>query len=219
MYYLWRPDQKGSARTVMLKSSYYQSNDVVFLAKDLIGKTLCTHIGNHLTCGISTETEAYAGIVDRASHAYGDRRTARTETMYSKGGVSYVYLCYGIHHLFNIVTSKAGEPHAVLVRAIWPTVGIEKILARRSAGKLTKTLCNGPGKVTQALGIDLLHNNVSLTGKQIWISDEGVKIDPADIRTGPRIGVDYAGADAALPYRFWTDNYNFKNGISSDRIK
>src|SRR4051812_21670161 len=110
-----------------LKASYYANTDVVFLAKDLIGKTLCTRINNKLTCGIITETEAYAGIIDKASHAYGGRRTNRTETMYSKGGVSYVYLCYGIHRLFNIVTNTVDVPHAILIRAIYPTKGIEEI--------------------------------------------------------------------------------------------
>jgi DNA-3-methyladenine glycosylase len=192
----------------MLKSSYYLNPDVVFLAKDLIGKTLCTRINNVLTCGIITETEAYNGVIDKASHAYGDRRTKRTETMYSKGGASYVYLCYGIHRLFNIVTNANGIPHAVLVRAIYPTVGVEEIVKRRGL-KLSPQLCVGPGKVTQALGIDLIHNNISLTGKEIWIQDDKVKINENDIHTGPRIGVDYAGEDAKLPYRFWTTNYEF----------
>jgi DNA-3-methyladenine glycosylase len=192
----------------MLKASYYLNPDVVSLAKDLIGKTLCTRINGLLTGGIITETEAYAGVIDKASHAYGDRRTKRTETMYSKGGVSYVYLCYGIHRLFNIVTNVAGIPHAVLVRAIYPTIGIEEIMKRRGV-KPSSTWCVGPGKVTQALGIDLIHNNLSLTGKEIWIQDDHIKINPKDIQVGPRIGVAYAGEDAKLPYRFWTTKTNF----------
>ncbi len=192
----------------MLKASYYLNPDVVFLAKDLIGKTLCTKIDNKLTCGIITETEAYAGVTDKASHAYGERRTNRTETMYSNGGVSYVYLCYGIHRLFNIVTNQKDIPHAILIRAIYPTTGIDEIVKRRGV-KFSKTLCVGPGKVAQALGIDLLHNNLSLTGKKIWLRDDGVLINKKDIQVGPRIGVDYAGNDALLPYRFWTTNYNF----------
>jgi DNA-3-methyladenine glycosylase len=193
----------------IIRPSYYQHNDVVFLAKDLIGKTLCTRINDKLTAGIITETEAYAGVEDKASHAYGGRRTNRTETMYSKGGVSYVYLCYGIHRLFNIVTNEKDVPHAILIRAIYPTQGIDEILKRRNAARLTPNLCVGPGKVSQALGIDLLHNNVSLNGKQIWLRDDKVNIKQEDIQTGPHIGVDYAGFDATLPYRFWTTNYNF----------
>ncbi|MBC7485888.1 MAG: DNA-3-methyladenine glycosylase [Cytophagaceae bacterium] len=193
----------------MLKAFYYLNKDVLFLAEDLIGKTLCTNINNIFTCGIITETEAYAGVNDKASHAYNDRRTNRTEIMYSKGGVSYVYLCYGIHHLFNIVTNAKDIPHAILIRAIYPSIGIEEIEERRGR-KLSKNLCVGPGKVSQALGINLLHNNLSLTGKEIWVQDDGVKINPSDIQVGPRIGVDYAEEDAKLPYRFWTTNYDFK---------
>lgn len=191
-----------------LKASYYLNPDVVFLARDLIGKTLCTHINGVLTGGIITETEAYAGVTDKASHAYGNRRTKRTETMYSAGGISYVYLCYGIHRLFNIVTNAADIPHAILVRAIYPTIGIEEVLKRRGV-KPSPTLCVGPGKVSQALGIDLLHNNLSLNGKEIWIQDDHVNINPKDIQVGPRIGVDYAGEDAKLLYRFWVRDYGF----------
>lgn len=196
----------------MLKASYYLNPDVVFLAKDLIGKTLCTRINNILTCGIITETEAYAGITDKASHAFGGRRTNRTEIMYSKGGVSYVYLCYGIHRLFNIVTNVKDVPHAILVRAIYPAKGLEEIIKRRGV-KFSNTFCVGPGKVSQALGIDLLHNNLSLSGKQIWIQDDKIKIKGSDIHVGPRIGVDYAGEDAKLPYRFWTTKTDFKKGV------
>ncbi|MBL7920476.1 MAG: DNA-3-methyladenine glycosylase [Bacteroidia bacterium] len=192
----------------MLKASYYLNKDVVFLAKDLIGKTLCTLINGKLTCGIITETEAYAGVIDKASHSYGGRRTNRTETMYSKGGVSYVYLCYGIHRLFNIVTNDKDIPHAILIRAIYPTKGIEEIVKRRGV-KFSNNLCVGPGKVSQALGINLLHNNLSLTGKEIWLQDDKINIKENDIQVGPRIGIDYAGEDAKLPYRFFTTNYNF----------
>ena len=192
----------------MLKSSYYLNADVVFLAKDLIGKTLCTHINNILTCGIITETEAYAGVNDKASHAYNGKRTNRTETMYSIGGVGYVYLCYGIHRLFNIVTNNKDIPHAILIRAIYPTTGITEMVKRRGA-KLTDYLCVGPGKVSQALGILLVHNSLSLTGEEIWLQDDHIQIKENDIHVGSRIGVDYAGEDAKLPYRFWTTHHNF----------
>jgi DNA-3-methyladenine glycosylase len=192
----------------ILKASYFQNPDVVFLAKDLIGKTLCTRINNKLTCGIITETEAYAGVIDKASHAYAGKRTNRTETMYSRGGVSYVYLCYGIHRLFNIVTNAKDIPHAILIRAIYPTKGIDEMVKRRGT-KFSENLCVGPGKVSQALGIDLVHNNLPLSGKEIWLQDDGIKIKESAIKTGPRIGIDYAGEDAKLPYRFWTTDYNF----------
>lgn len=190
----------------MISASYYLNNDVVAVAKDLIGKILVTKINGKLTSGIITETEAYAGVTDKASHAYGGRRTNRTETMYSLGGVSYVYLCYGIHNLFNIVTNKQDVPEAVLIRAIKPYDGIEDILIRRKANSLTKTLCVGPGKVTKALGVDLTHNNLSLTGKTVWLKDDNIKLNKNKLNIGPRIGVDYAGEDAKLPYHFWIDD-------------
>jgi len=192
-----------------LERSYYLNNDVVFLAKDLLGKTLCTLIDDKLTCGIITETEAYAGVNDKAAHSYNGRRTKRTETMYQQGGVGYVYLCYGIHRLFNVVTGSKDVPHGILIRGIYPTEGIEEIVKRRGI-KFSDTIGIGPGKVTQALGISLTHDRVDLTGNEVWIQDDEVTIKENDIRVGPRIGVDYAGEDAKLPYRFWTTNYHFK---------
>lgn len=185
-----------------IKKTYFTNENVVELAQDLLGKILVTKINNTICSGIISETEAYNGINDRASHAYGGRRTERTETMYAKGGISYVYLCYGIHHLFNIVTGKKDEPQAVLIRAIQPLKGISKIVERRNSKNLSEILCNGPGKVTSALGINMQHNAVDLGGKTIWLEDESIVIKKTDILIGPRIGVDYAGADAKLPYRF-----------------
>jgi DNA-3-methyladenine glycosylase len=190
---------------MFLPASYYQNTNVVETARDLIGKTLCSRINNKITGGIITETEAYKGVTDKAAHSYDGRRTKRTEVMYSKGGVSYVYLCYGIHHLLNIVTNKKDIPEAILIRAIYPTIGIKEILKRRNAKSLAKNLCTGPGKVSRALGINMLHNNLSLTGKTIWLQDDKIKFDKTKIKTGPRIGVDYAGEDAKLPYRFWIE--------------
>ncbi|MGZ3884734.1 MAG: DNA-3-methyladenine glycosylase [Bacteroidia bacterium] len=188
-----------------LPHAYYRDHNVVKLARDLIGKVLYTRIDGHLTAGVITETEAYNGIIDKASHAFGDRRTARTEVMYSQGGVSYVYLCYGIHYLFNIVTASADVPHAVLIRAIRPYKGIPVILERRNSTTLKTGLCVGPGKVTMALGIDKRHNKLDLCGTTVWVEDEGIRISKAKIKSGPRIGVDYAGEDAKLPYRFWVE--------------
>jgi DNA-3-methyladenine glycosylase len=189
-----------------LKKAYYLEPNVVKLAKDLLGKVLVTKEGRTITSGIITETEAYNGIVDKASHAYGNRRTNRTEIMFKEGGTSYVYLCYGIHYLFNVVTNVKDHPHAVLIRAIQPLQGKELILRRRGVAKPDKKLCVGPGKVSQALGINMKHNGLDLTGNKIWIEDIGIKIKPKDILVGPRIGVDYAGEDAKLPYRFWVES-------------
>ena len=186
-----------------LKEGFYQRADVVQISKELLGKYLMTHVNGQTTGGIITETEAYAGIRDQASHAYGDRRTSRTEIMYNKGGVAYVYLCYGIHHLFNVVTNKEGTPHAVLIRAIKPMDGMEIILNRIGIDNKSKTaVANGPGTVSKALGIHTRDSGIILSGDRIWVEDRGMVVEPSTIITGPRIGVDYAGEDAKLPYRF-----------------
>lgn len=185
-----------------LPRSYYLQPDVVALSKDLIGKVLCTRFDDQLTSGIITETEAYAGINDKAAHVYGDRRTKRTETMYQEGGHAYVYLCYGIHHLFNIVTNIQDIPNAVLLRGIQPLEGIEIMKNRRGKSKVAKGFSSGPGTATQALGIKTIHDKTDLTEDMIWIEDRGIVIDQKNIFVGPRIGVDYAEEDALLPYRF-----------------
>ncbi len=186
-----------------LPLSFYCRNDVVLIAKELLGKFLVTRIDGIKTAGIITETEAYNGETDRASHAFGGRRTARTEVMYSEGGTAYVYLCYGIHSLFNVVTNKKNIPHAVLIRAIYPVEGFEKMLSRRRRPKATEAdLCIGPGTVSQALGIHFSDTGKSLLGNEIWIEDRKFRIPDSKIITGPRVGVDYAGKDALLPYRF-----------------
>jgi DNA-3-methyladenine glycosylase len=182
--------------------TYYRTDDVTGIAKNLIGKYLFSNIDNKICGGIITETEAYAGITDKASHAYGNRRTARTEVMFGMGGMSYVYFTYGMHHLFNIVTSVEGNPHAVLIRAIYPTHGLETIVQRRKNINDKKKLCDGPAKLCMALGITLKENNIPLDGNRIWLEDRGIKINDSDITATKRVGVDYAGDDALLPYRF-----------------
>ncbi len=188
-----------------LTSDFYLREDVLQIARDLIGKELITNINGTITSGIITETEAYAGVADRASHAYCGRRTNRTETMYASGGISYVYLCYGIHHLFNVVTNAKEVPHAVLIRNIQPLKGLATILERRRKKKIDKTLSTGPGTMSEALGIKTLHNGFDLTGDTIWIEDAGITIANEAVKITPRIGVDYAGEDAKLPYRFLVD--------------
>lgn len=181
-----------------LTRDFYMQSDVVAAARALLGKVLYTGIGGKVTAGIIVETEAYAGITDRASHAWGGRRTARTEVMYRAGGAAYVYLCYGIHHLFNVVTNAEDIPHAVLIRSVVPFEGTEHMLRRRKRNADFR----GPGKVSQGLGIDCIHTGLSLLGNTIWIEDRGIVTEPARIHVTPRIGVDYAGPDASLPYRF-----------------
>jgi DNA-3-methyladenine glycosylase len=187
----------------MLEKSFYEKRDVVALAKKLLGKKLCTNFNGQFTSGIITETEAYAGEIDKASHAFGGKKTERTKIMFEEGGTAYVYLCYGIHHLFNIVTNKKGIPHAILIRAIQPVDGIEIMMKRRKKNKLDKTFSGGPGTVSQALGIHVKHSGKNLFEKEIWVEETGIKIPSKEIIAGPRIGVDYAGEDAKLPYRFY----------------
>lgn len=185
-----------------LPKDYYLQSNVLNIAKDLIGKVLVTKINGKNTSGIICETEAYNGIVDKASHSYEGRRTPRTETMYSNGGVAYIYLCYGIHHLFNIVTNVKDVPHAVLIRGIHPLDGIPEIMKRKKLSNIKKNMGIGPGNVSNCLSLHTRFDKTSLQGNNIWIEDRGIKIGKKQIIVGPRVGVDYAGKDAKLPYRF-----------------
>jgi len=189
-----------------LSADFYQRDDVLLISRELLGKVLCTNFYNKLTSGIIVETEAYGGITDKASHAYGGRRTKRTETMYAKGGSAYVYLCYGIHHLFNIVTSKENTPHAVLIRAIQPRDGIEIMLQRRNKKKIDHTLTSGPGSLTRALGITVKNSGTFLMDNLIWLEDQNINYTNQDILATPRVGVQYAGKDAQNPWRFQVEN-------------
>ncbi len=188
--------------SAMLGRSFYLRDDVLTISRELLGKVLCTRVRGATTRAVITETEAYAGIHDQASHAYGGRRTQRTEPMFGPGATAYVYLCYGIHHLFNVVTADAGTPHAILVRAGQPRDGVVLMKRRRGRSATTKSLLAGPGSLAKALGITTRLTGTSLTGDRIWIEDHGIGIAPSTVFTGPRIGVDYAGKDAALPWRF-----------------
>jgi DNA-3-methyladenine glycosylase len=185
-----------------LTKEFYTRDSVKMIARDLLGKAIVTSFDKKLTAGIISETEAYAGIIDRASHAYNNRRTSRTEVMFSIGGVAYVYLCYGMHHLFNIVTNQKDTPDAVLLRGILPITGIDVMEKRTRKKSFDRSFTNGPGKASKALGINVSHSGESLSGNKIWIEDMGIEINDNDYTTGPRIGVGYAGKDAFLPYRF-----------------
>ena len=189
-----------------LNVEFYQQEDVLLISRALLGKVLCTNFHNKMTSGIIVETEAYGGITDKASHAYGGRRTKRTETMYAKGGSAYVYLCYGIHHLFNIVTNKENIPHAVLIRAIQPRDGIEIMLQRRNKKKVDQSLTAGPGSLTRALGITVKDSGTLLMDNLIWLEDQNINYTNQDILATPRVGVQYAGKDAQNPWRFQVEN-------------
>jgi len=186
-----------------LPQEFYLDTDVVAISKSLLGKYLFTCIDGVTTGGYIVETEAYNGIVDKAAHSYGGRLTPRTQTMFMQGGIAYVYLCYGIHEMFNIVTSTEGHPQAILIRAVHPTDGIEAMQARRNMPVLKSTITAGPGSVAKALGISRNINAISLQSDTLWLEDRGLNFTDDQITVGPRIGVAYAAEDALLPYRFY----------------
>jgi len=185
-----------------LPLSFYQQTDVVAMSQALLGKFLFTHFDNALTGGMIVETEAYGFPNDQANHANGMRRTARNQTMFWPGGCCYVYLCYGLYPLFNVITNQENIPHAVLIRAIEPTVGQETMLKRRKRDLVKRDLTGGPGMLTQALGINKTHNGLWLTGSEIWIEDQGKTIEVSEIIASPRVGIPYAKEDMLLPWRF-----------------
>ena len=187
---------------MILSDAFYRRKDVVKIAQELLGKVLVTNFGAQLTSGIIVETEAYAGATDKASHAYKNRRTARTEVMYMAGGTAYVYLCYGIHHLFNVVTNIQDQPHAILIRGLEPLEGIDIMLQRRGKETLQPLLTAGPGALSMALGIHTHHSGMQIGSNDIYIEDRGIKVSKADIIAGTRVGVAYAMDDALRPYRF-----------------
>lgn len=191
-----------------LKRDFYCQEDVVSLSQQLLGKYLMTHIDGKLTGGMILETEAYKGAEDRACHAYKNKRTKRTEAMFDQGGVAYVYLCYGMHNLFNVVTNQKNIPHAILIRAITPEIGIETMQLRRKTTSPNQ-LTSGPGKVCQALNIQISHNASLLTESPVWIEDRGITFQNHQIEATPRIGVSYAQEDALLPWRFLLKKEDF----------
>lgn len=194
---------------MILDQKFYLNNDVVFVAKQLIGKVLYTRIGNNVSAGIIIETEAYAGVDDKASHAYNNKLTPRTEIMYKEGGYAYIYLIYGMHSLFNVVTNKSGIPHAILVRSIFPIQGFNYMESR--IGKKLNKFKNGigPGRLSKLLGINYKMTGMPLVDNQngdaIWIENQNIIIPKRKIQIGKRIGVEYAKEDADRLYRFWID--------------
>ncbi len=186
-----------------LPKDFYTRPNVVQVAQELLGKYIYTSVDGMLTGGMIVETEAYSGENDRACHAHLGRRTSRTEIMYHEGGVAYVYLVYGMYNLFNIITNTEGKADAVLVRAIEPEIGTEEMLLRRNMPTIKPNLTAGPGVMSIALGINRKHYGEDLTGNTIWLEDKGITIPEENIMTVPRVGIDYAGDDALLPWRFY----------------
>jgi len=190
-------------RGAKLPRGFYARGDALAVARDLLGKLLVVPApAGERVSGRVVEVEAYCGVEDRASHAYGGRRTPRTETMYRAGGVAYVYFVYGMHHQFNVVTGPEGLPHAVLVRAVEPVEGIELMRRRRPLRK-DRDLTSGPGKLCQALGIERSYDGEDLLGRRVWLEETDSPPADEEIAAGARVGVAYAGADALKPWRFW----------------
>lgn len=186
-----------------LPLSFYTRPDVVQIAQDLLGKVVVTSIDGQPCAGRIAETEAYIAFTDRASHSYGGKRTARNEAMYAPGGTAYVYICYGLHRMLNVVTNKSGVPDAVLIRAVEPLEGIAVMLQRTGRAALSPLLTRGPGNLAKAMGIDKAHSGLSLRDDLIFIANDGFAVMPSMIGVSRRIGIDGAGEDALLPYRFY----------------
>jgi len=195
-----------------LTLDFYKRENVLQIAEELMGKLLVTSKTGIITSGRIVECEAYAGAPDKASHAFGGRRTNRNEVMYAEGGFAYVYLCYGIHHLFNVVTNSETIPHAILIRSLEPVKGIQDMLLRTGKKQIDNTLTKGPGNVSKALGIHTMDSGILLTGETIFLADDSFVYPKKEIGVSPRIGVDYAGKDALLPYRFYVKGNPFVSG-------
>jgi DNA-3-methyladenine glycosylase len=185
---------------MILSLDFYQQEDVVSIAQALLGKVLVTSFETK-TAGIICEVEGYS-YKEKACHAYQNRKTKRNANMFEEGGITYVYLCYGLYPLLNIVTHKKGIAEAILIRGLIPLEGIEVMQKRR---QFKKDLANGPGKLTQALAIDLSCNGIFLNSSSIWIEDQGINIDKNNIKSSKRIGIDYAGDDKNLLWRHYIE--------------
>ena len=195
-----------------LEIDFYNRNEVVQMATDLLGKIIVTNFDGIVTSGRIVETEAYKAITDQASHSWLGKRTARNEYMYAQAGTAYIYICYGIHQMFNVVTNEKEIPDAVLIRAIEPLEGITAMLARTGKKTFDSTLTKGPGNVGKALGLYKTHAGASLLGDDIFIAADDYEMDIKLIGKSKRIGVAYAGADAALPYRFFIKGNKYVSG-------
>ena len=203
---------KNTIKLNKLTIDFYNRKDVLQIARELLGKIVVTNIDGMVTSGRIVETEAYIGISDKASHSYAGKRTARNEHMYAQAATAYVYICYGIHQMLNVVTNEKEIPDAILIRAIEPIVGIETMLTRRGVKKMDSTLTKGPGNVGRALGINKIHSGENLLGDNIYIESDDYKLSNKLIGCSKRIGVDYAGADALLPHRFYIKGNQYVSG-------
>lgn len=191
-----------------LPLDFYQREDALQVSRDLLGKLLVMpSAAGERVSGMIVETEAYLGGIDKAAHSYGGRRTQRNEITYADGGHVYVFFVYGMYHQLNIVTGPAEVPHVTLIRAVEPVEGIEFMREKRGPMK-DKNLTSGPGKLCIAFGIDRSMNGEIMAGDRIWV-EEYTNIPEADIKSGPRIGIDYAEEFADMPWRFWIEGNQF----------
>jgi DNA-3-methyladenine glycosylase len=203
---------KSTDKLKKLTIEFYNQKNVADIARQLLGKILVTDIDGNITSGRIIETEAYAGITDKASHAWAGKRTVRNEHMYAPAATAYVYICYGIHQMFNVVTNKKEIPDAVLIRAVEPAEGIDCMAERTGKHKTDKTITRGPGNLAKALGIDKIHSGESLLHNRIYIMTDNIFFTAEQIGVSKRIGVDYAGPDALLPYRFYIKGNKYVSG-------
>ena len=188
-------------KSKILPRSFYEREDPVEVAIDLLGKILRVEGKTGKCAARIVEAEAYGGPKDRASHAWRGR-TARNESMFGPPGTAYVYLCYGIHRMFNVVTAPANIPAAVLIRGVEPIEGTEGMVRRRKLDLDNFRLTAGPGALTAALGIRMEWDRSDLVCGPIRIEDDGMRISPRQIQRRPRVGVNYAGPAAKFPWRF-----------------
>ncbi|MDB5199742.1 MAG: DNA-3-methyladenine glycosylase [Chitinophagaceae bacterium] len=195
-----------------LPLNFYKRKDVVAIARELLGKIIITNLEGVITSGRIIETEAYVAHIDKASHSFGGRRTAKNEHMYAHAGTAYVYICYGMHQMLNIVTNEKDIPDAVLIRAVEPLEGIDVMLQRTGKPKLDFTLTKGPGNVGKALGIFKKHSGLYLLDDEIYLADDGFKLKENDIGISKRIGVESAFPDSELPYRFYVRGNKYVSG-------
>ena len=186
-----------------ISQSFYQRDDTLLIARELLGKYLFTKVEDKVVGGIIVETEAYLGPEDRGSHSFNNKRTTRNEMMYEAGGVVYMYICYGIHDRLNIVTGTKGSSHAILIRALEPVAGIDTMKMRRGSSVDRIRLCKGPGALGKALGVSKLHNGVSLQGDEVWIEDQGLSISDDDVVSTARVGMNFDGVYKEIPWRYY----------------
>lgn len=186
---------------MMIPESFYLREDTLSIAKEILGKYVYTNIEGVITGGMIVETEAYLGVTDASCHTFNNRKSAKNATMYELGGVAYMYICYGIHDMLNLVTGPAGKSHVVLVRAIEPTDGIQKMVERRGNVPFKK-LCSGPGSLAKALGLNKSFDRVSLNSEQLWLEDKGIVIESSQIKETPRIGLNCPEPFLSAPWRY-----------------